>query len=560
MQSNAELSPETAEAAAQQTPATSHASPTAATDDADVGATRASLPAPVSDPSPSASPPGPPPRKRRDSGVQSEGVSGGAPSLPPPVVSPESWRPSATVAPEARDEAALLQRAQAALAANDLVEALAHAQACLESFPESALALQIAAGALVSRGDFASLAGLYDDLIRRLSPAPEAAQLCAAASRLWLGQLRNPGHARELLERGLLLDPHNPSLQRELADLLDSSGDHAQALQHSLAALRANPVSPAAAQAAFQRLSKSEAKEQLFTVACLLSFLGHAGNREVDVLAAHRGATLPRPTRSLQEDDFRFGLDVAADDPELTRALAMLEPYVRQLELPKSKQQRQLLESLRAEDVERSTTMLARTFGWTCRLLTLGSPALYLADADSLPALLPVESTGFVVGKALGRGLSLAELAFLWGRALSWSRPQTRILYTLGSSMKLTILLRAACANAGLGEPAGADTKQLAKALKKDVPPATWTALGPTLAPLQADLDERVERWKHAADRIANRVGLLACGDPELAARTLDRFPTTDSGTRRQQLSELLGFALSDEYQELRRRLGLHLG
>jgi hypothetical protein len=55
-------------------------------------------------------------------------------------------------------------------------------------------------------------------------------------------------------------------------------------------------------------------------------------------------------------------------------------------------------------------------------------------------------------------------------------------------------------------------------------------------------------------------MGLLACGDPELAARTLDRFPTTDGGSRRQQLSELLGYALSEPYLELRQRLGLHLG
>jgi tetratricopeptide (TPR) repeat protein len=514
-----------------------------------------------SDPRPSQSPsrPGPPPRKRRDSGAPEAPVTPGAPSLAPPVVSPESWRPRAPSADAPRDEAALLERAQAYLSANQFDLALSHAQECLGSFPESAQALQIAGNVLVSRGDFPALAALYDDLIGRL-PAVPAAQLCAAASRLWQAQLHDPVRARELLERGLQLDVTNPSLQRELADLLDASGAPEAALAHSLAALRTNPFSPAAAQSTFQRLIATDATELKFTVACLLSFLGHPSNRVVDLIATHRGATLPRPTRSLNEEDYRFGLDITDTDAELTRVLGMLEPYARQIETPKPKLQRQLLDSLRAEDVERSTTMLARTFGWTCQLLTLGSPSLFLSEADSLPQLLPVEGANFVVGKSLGRGLSVSELAFLWGRTLSWSRPQTRILYTLPTTIKLSQFLSAARVAAGLEEASGAETKALSKTLRKEISGQTWDVLRPALSALGTNVEERVEQWKRAADRTANRIGLLASGDPELAARTLDRFPTTDGGSRKLQLSELLSFALSEPYQELRQRLGLHLG
>ncbi len=509
-------------------------------------------------PSQSPSKPGPPPRRHRDSAAP-DAPPAGAPSLPPPVVSPESWRPQAPRAESPRDEAALLERAQAYLTADQPDLALSHAKECLTSFPESATALQIAGNVLVSQGNFEALAELYDELIARLAPTP-AAQLCAAASRLWHNQLNDPTRARALLERGLQLDVDNPSLQRELADLLDAAGAHEEALVHSIAALRANPFSPAAAQSTFQRLSNGSARELQFTVACLLSFLGHTSNRVADVIAAHRGATLPRPSRSLSEDDYRFGLDVTETDPELTRALALLEPYARQLEVPKAKQQRQLLESLRAEDVERSTTMLARTFGWTCRLLTLGTPGLYLSDADSLPQLLPVDGTHFVVGKSLGRGLSVSELAFLWGRTLSWSRPQTRILFTLSTSVKLGQFVRAARVAGGLEEPNGAETKALAKTLRKEILGQTWDILLPALVALGPQIEERVDRWKHAADRTANRVGLLTSGDPELAARTLDRFPTTDGGSRKTQLSELLSYSLSEQYHELRQRLGLHLG
>ncbi len=507
----------------------------------------------------------PPPRRRRDSEAPPAPPTPSlpppaAPSLPPPVVSPESWRPQPGASAAPRDEAALLSSAENAWAARDHIAALSHAESCLVSFPDSARALQIAAGVLVDQGNFDGLAALYADLVSRQTSTAAAAQLCAAASRLWLTQLHHPDNAREWLERGLALDANNASLQREFADLLEQRGDGEQALTHSLSALRLNPMSPATAQATLQRLLQTDAKELTFSVACLLSFLGHTTNHVVDLIATQRVTSLPKPARSLSEEDYQFGLDVTLTDPELTRLFSVLAPYARQLELPKPKQQRQLLDSLRAEDVERSTTMLARTFGWTCRLLTVGSPALFLTETDTLPHLLPVDQMSFAVGKSLGRGLSLAELAFLWGRALGWSRPQTRILYSRPSTVKLNQFLRAARAAAGIEEATGAETKTLAKSLKKEVPTATWGMVTAALTGLESDPEERVESWKHAADRAANRIGLIACGDPELAARTLDRFPTSDGGSRKHQLAELLSFALSEEYLELRRRLGLHLG
>jgi hypothetical protein len=307
-------------------------------------------------------------------------------------------------------------------------------------------------------------------------------------------------------------------------------------------------------------LETTSAKERTVNGACVLSFLGQASNRVTDAVTTHRTSTLPKPIRALTEDDFAFGLDVTSVDHELTRLLAQLEPFARMLELPKEKAQRQLIDSLRAEDIERSTTMLARTFGWTCRLLTLGNPALLLAESDALPSRLPVEQVSFMVGKSLGRGLSLAELVFIWTRSLGMARMQTRILHVLPSAVRIIQFLHACRCAAGIEQPANSDVKQLVKLVKKLIPPQTWVTLTPGLSALTSNYDERVERWKNEADRIANCLGLVACGDPELAARTLDRFPLVDGAPKRQQLADLLTFALSDNYEALRSRLGLHLG
>src|SRR5690606_464972 len=153
---------------------------------------------------------------------------------------------------------------------------------------------------------------------------------------------------------------------------------------HTVRALQLNPMSVQLAKMAFPQLRNGGHVERAFTTACLLSFAGQADASATDTIAAHRNPTLPRPNRGLDVTDYSFGLDVASHDPSLARVLTLLEPAARRVQLPKPKQQRLLVESLRKESVEQSTTMLARTFGWTCRLLSLGTPALFMSDGDAL--------------------------------------------------------------------------------------------------------------------------------------------------------------------------------
>src|SRR5690606_37441624 len=170
---------------------------------------------------------------------------------PPPVLSPDSWRPHAHAVQPPRDEAALLSRAQESLRNGDTETALAAATSCLRSFPESAQAMQIAATILVQNGRLEDLATLYDEVIGILAPNPAASQLCAAAARLWASQLNDPLRARRSLEVGLHLDADNPSLHREMADLLAASGDALGAVRHSLRAVQLNPMSIQVAKTAF---------------------------------------------------------------------------------------------------------------------------------------------------------------------------------------------------------------------------------------------------------------------------------------------------------------------
>src|SRR5690606_38927435 len=97
----------------------------------------------------------------------------------PPVLSPDSWRPRAGSTEPARDEAALLSHIQECLRRGDNDAALVAAKRCLQSFPESVQAMQVAATLLVQDERLEELAALYDEVISILAPNPAASQLCA---------------------------------------------------------------------------------------------------------------------------------------------------------------------------------------------------------------------------------------------------------------------------------------------------------------------------------------------------------------------------------------------
>ena len=68
-------------------------------------------------------------------------------------------------------------------------------------------------------------------------------------------------------------------------------------------------------------------------------------------------------------------------------------------------------------------------------------------------------------------------------------------------------------------------------------------------------------RWLRAVERISTRTGLLLCGDLARAIEGLRAEPVVlgqaDEGWR---ISDLVRFTLTDEYADLRARLGLALG
>ena len=64
--------------------------------------------------------------------------------------------------------------------------------------------------------------------------------------------------------------------------------------------------------------------------------------------------------------------------------------------------------------------------------------------------------------------------------------------------------------------------------------------------------------WLAGVEHTANRVGLIVCGDLEVAAQVIETQPVRPgSPMPAEMLEELLRYGVSEEYFEVRRKLGL---
>ncbi len=481
------------------------------------------------------------------------------PQAPAPFAGPESWRPPPGPTPhrDAEDEAGLVARARAAQEGERDDEALALARKCLSLFPQSVAALQIAATLLAKLEQWEELAGLYEQLIAGHLDAPAVSKLCIAASRLYVSKLNSPGRAANVLERACELQPKNSAAHLEAAAFYENESRLRAAEGHYVSAMAVDPLSLRCYRRASAFFSWTKQLDAAWNAAAIVAALGPSNQVEQELLDKYGVEGLPRPSRPLASGDFSAGLSASASDPALAQLFAFLGETVRSISLPKPKVQQQMLKDCTAEDPTTSTTTLARAFNWTCQLLSIGMPGLYLADSDHLPALLPVEQAAWLVGKAVGRGLSAQELVFLWARALSRLRPEARSSLYAADAGGLTTLVDACFVATGRMEAPSAEAARLAKGLKKKLEANGLAALGEKLEGISPNnAPARVGAWERQLELIANRVALLACGSPRIAANMLERFPMGQT-PHREQLADLFSYTMGQSYRTLRSELGL---
>jgi len=328
-----------------------------------------------------------------------------------------------------------------------------------------------------------------------------------------------------------------------------------------------SPDDPAGYRFLLRHFEKKGETDAAYRAALCLDALGEADINESLLVTTHRPEGLQSVRGTLSYADWNERLCVGLAQPEVTALLRTIAPALARVGFQHVRRQRrdQALPDEARQELEKSTTTLAKTLHWVSRLLCVPVTDLYvLPELTGSLGLTPGPERPLVVcARSLGSGFSLPELVFLWARELSFARPEDAALCYFPSALELSQLLLAALA---LGERTSmrsidGDAKRIASALKREVRGAALDALAAAAAQLDPrDVGVRAREFMRAGELVAGRVGLVASGHLELGLALSARFPRGQVTQPAERRADLLRFTVSPQLGQIRAALGVAVG
>jgi len=432
------------------------------------------------------------------------------------------------------------------------------------SLADQLAVLRMQADGFAAREEWSDLATTYEGILSRShgSDAHEAALKLATV--VW-SKLDDPARAARVLSQAVEADGGNPEIHFVLSDLYAATGQIEVAIDCCVSGIKQDPLAVPGYRRAVTLMRRAHLCDREWNAASVLVELGSNEEQHHVLADEHRPSGLLTAQATLDEAHWR-GLAIRPQRHRtLERILSLVaEPAMEhRLNVLRKRKLVTSLDPAWRQDPQVSTTTIGRSLAWTARLNAVGCPELYVYDSDEPkigpePAPQPV----CLVSKAFARGFTLPQLTFLWGRTLTYFRPEHYPLVFFASVADMASLLLAAAYASDYSpekvrslEP---ETARLAGHLHKTVAALSLDEIRSVTGRLtMAKALGRVERWVNAIDAAANRAGLIACGDVRTAAEMIARFPSRGLESVEPHVSDLFQYAVSAEYAAIREHLGV---
>ncbi len=216
-------------------------------------------------------------------------------------------------------------------------------------------------------------------------------------------------------------------------------------------------------------------------------------------------------------------------------------------------------------DLASDQLLFSRTFRHVSGMLGLVQPDLYLKPDQQAGLLMAhtADVPSFVVGADMLRGRSEEELAFTIGWQLSYLRPEHFLCNVLGEPSKFKAVFYASMKIAEPEFPVPMDDVPAVEQTIKSMRSKLHSSVVEHISTLVRKYDairtgSNLSRWWSMVELTANRTGLVACNNLEVAAnRILTSAQTVGSLPAADRLMDVLLFMVSESYSAIRTQLGL---
>jgi tetratricopeptide (TPR) repeat protein len=451
---------------------------------------------------------------------------------------------------------------------NDVELAVERFSASLDDAPDMPKAFEAIDKLLTDHRDHKGLARQVRKQLKRMgddAPAEKVLELWTRLGDLYVDHLGNPALAIEAYEIAAQIDPDDQQRHEQLAELYIEAGE---ARRHDaireLQALLTFAPERVELYKALSNLYREEGEvDKAWCLAQALVFLGAASDAEKALYAKYRPAQFIPATRRLTEELWQKAIIHPLEDRHVGAIFAStLGPIAATTGQglaafgldPKTR-----------TDLDHDSRLVARVVKYASSVLGLEpTPQVWVDEGEGLRIANTIEkgklAPSLLVGSTHSGKTDERELAFEVGKRLAYLRPERFVTYAVQSVPKLESAFHAALLAAGAEHAVPSDdARKLAGQMKQSVPAAVLEQVAGLAAKLGArSRNGAMGSWRSATDLTANRAGLILANDLASAAKAIaTETATTSSAPVKDRLRDLLAYAVSEPYFQVRRHLGL---
>lgn len=377
--------------------------------------------------------------------------------------------------------------------------------------------------------------------------------------KLYKEKLGWTNDAIDAFEAAQTLDPENVERNELLASIYAS--DPAVYLDKAVAAQRPilarNPLKPEPYRLLRKLYTESKRADAAWCLCQALACMNLAEADEERFYRRMRSDTAAAAQSRLTQEDWASILHAEAD-PLVTAIFALIEPAVfRRNGQPLEQLGYQLAYQL---DLVRHPYPMSQTLYYACGVLGMDPPPVFQNPEDPGGlSFLHAHTPAIVLGAAaLAHELPGQPSAFIAGRHLTYYRPGLYIRHIVPTGTGLRAWLFAAIKLVVPAFPIKPELEQPVAENQALIEQILTGGVRDTLQSLVTKLLNAgaidLKKWTNGVDLSADRVGLLLAHDLEVA---LEMVRALDDSGAKERAKELLLFAVSEEYFNLRTKLGI---
>ncbi len=378
------------------------------------------------------------------------------------------------------------------------------------------------------------------------------------------------GHVKSAIgayEAAVGLNPNDQKLRLILAELYEKkAGDPEGAINQHKELIKLDPFRIESYRALFKAYIQKKQYDRAWCMSATLSFLQSANEQEEKFYRQYLGQNLPAAKGQFKQELYRL-LYHPEQEMLMSFIMSIIGQGLRGYYSSSLKKGPWGLHPRKDKLDLDQQLLFCKIYKYAARTEALiPAPEVYLKRDQALGirnANAPTPAV--VIGADMMQGKGDRELAFLVGKQLCWMRPEHYIGSVGFPTENLKLLFMATMhitdPSLGIGQQLGEQGAKVIQELQ-NIPPQMLTQVRKYMKQYLAQgKNPNLSAWLTHVENTCIRMGLVMCGDLHEAASCIknDTNPI-GKATVKEKIREMVLFSISDEYFEIRQRLGLAIG